>query len=73
MSNADRDLSAKDLIAVVIKEVYGKPMAYPANYRAEVFAAVAGVKTLNSRLIELARDLGFRVEEVWGKPLRGLS
>lgn len=51
-------------IQVIVKSVYGKPAIYPHNDHAKVLAELIGKKTFNMRDLELARDLGHRIEEV---------
>ncbi len=56
-------------LIVEIRDVYGKPMIYPANEAAEVLASIAGTKTIALRAIQAARRLGLQVTEVYGRPL----
>ena len=48
-------------ITVYSKNVYGRPLIYPANDAAHALAAIAGVKTLSERELNLARELGHTV------------
>lgn len=65
--------SSKPLVIVEIREVYGVRQAYPANQRADLLAKVANQKTLNSRVRELARNLGFDVVEKFNRSLEGVA
>jgi len=50
------------LIEVKIKTVYGKPMYYPINDKAELLAHIAGTETLTVQTLKLATDMGMRVK-----------
>lgn len=56
-------------ITVVRRDVYGKQKIYPSCDKAKMIAAIAGTATLTSRVIELARDLGFDVVEEYGRSI----
>ena len=43
---------------------YGNEVFYPACDKAELFALLAGTKTLTPYTIRLVRTLGYEVEEV---------
>jgi len=43
-------------IAVILKSVYGAPKLYPANDAAHALAAIAGTKTLEPRVLVLAKE-----------------
>lgn len=49
---------------VFTRTVYGVTKIYPANRPAEVIAKLAGQKTLTSREIALAQELGYVIEQV---------
>ena len=65
--------SGKPVVLVEIRDVYGNRLAYPANDKAKVVAAIAKAKSLNSVVRELARDLGFNVVELYGRSLEGVA
>jgi len=50
------------VLQLLIKQVYGKPTAYPANAAAERLAEIAGTKTLTANTIALAAAMGFTFE-----------
>ena len=43
------------ILMVVLKSVYGAPKLYPANDAAHALAAIAGTKTLEPRVLALAK------------------
>ena len=49
-------------ITVEIKNVYGEQKVYPVCYRAELFAAIAGTKTLTGPTIDRIKLMGYAVE-----------
>lgn len=49
------------VMLVKIENVYGVQKIYPANEVAEFFAAIAGTKTLSSKVVTYAAKLGFKV------------
>lgn len=50
------------MLQVILKSVYGKPMLYPANEAALALADIAGTKTLDPKVLRIARDrLGMKV------------
>lgn len=52
------------VILIKIKSIYGGLYAYPANEAAELFAAIAGTKTLAGTTLACAKQLGYEVKEV---------
>jgi hypothetical protein len=52
------------VVQIKVKSVYGVIQAYPANEAAELFAQIAGTKTLKHETLALAERLGFAIEEV---------
>lgn len=46
-------------ISIHIRDVYGKPTAYPACPTAEKFAALTGTKTLTPRDLKTIQSLGY--------------
>lgn len=54
---------------VEVRNVYGNAMIYPANQAAELFAKLAGKKTLDRDDLKNIKALGFVVEEVASKKL----
>jgi hypothetical protein len=57
------------VIQVQVRNVYGKPVVYPANEAAELIAAIAGTKTLSTATLAYARRLGFDIKQVEAYPL----
>lgn len=53
-----------DAIKVRITTKYGKELIYPASHEAELFAMIAGAKTLTRANIEHIKALGFNVDVV---------
>ena len=51
-------------VQVFVRQVYGRPLIYPANPAAQVAAQLAGVKTFSSAQLELLHDLGLKVERL---------
>lgn len=49
---------------VYVRHVYGRPLMYPANEIAKIFADLAGVKSLSAREVGLMMRLGYGVFEV---------
>tara|TARA_R110000868_G_scaffold11287_1_gene55199 strand:- start:260 stop:436 length:177 start_codon:yes stop_codon:yes gene_type:complete len=49
-------------VLITKKTVYGNDMFYPANEQAELFASIAGQKTLSYATLKAAEKLGFTVE-----------
>ena len=60
-------------VVVEIREVYGVRKAYPVSESAKVAAQLAGTKTLTGAALELCRDLGLAVSELYGRPLERLA
>jgi hypothetical protein len=52
------------VLLVKIQNVYGVQKIYPANEVAELFAKIAGTKTLSGAVITYAAQLGYRIEDV---------
>jgi len=52
-----------NLIAVKIKDVYGRELVYPANETGYKFADLLGVKTFNEWQIAQIKNLGFQFQE----------
>lgn len=51
-------------IKVQIRDVYGRPVAYPANQQAERLADMVGTKTLTIQTLRQAKAMGFVLIEV---------
>ena len=52
-------------IAVVeIKNVYGNEVIYPVNSVAQMFAAIAGTKTLTRAVVQQIKALGYSFQVV---------
>jgi len=52
------------VIQVNLKSVYGNVMAYPANEAAQIFADIAGSKTLSQEALRKIMALGYQVKAV---------
>lgn len=48
-------------LIVRVRSVYGVPNIYPVNEAAEVFARIAGTKTLTRGVLEEAERLGYSI------------
>lgn len=64
LNNAGLPLVQERVLQVQVKNVYGKATVYPANETAELFAAIAGTKTLAPVVLAYARRLGFDIQQV---------
>lgn len=53
-----------NVIKVKITTKYGKELIYPASESAELFAKIAGAKTLTRANIDIIKALNFDVEVV---------
>jgi hypothetical protein len=51
----------KQVVQVSVRMVYGTPAIYPANDAAQIFAAIAGTKTLQLNTLNKAKSLGYRI------------
>ena len=51
-------------IQIEIRNVYGKETIYPANETAQIFAKIAGTKTLLPDTLRHAKALGYDVQVV---------
>ena len=54
----------KIVIKVIIKQVYGKPLIYPANEVGQMFANLLKVKTFTKDDVENIKLLGYTFEQV---------
>ena len=59
--------NALKTVEVEVRSVYGNTLIYPANETAQIFAQIAGKKTLDKSDLNLIRSLGFEVEQVFQK------
>ena len=50
-------------IIVEVKDVYGKPLVYPINEEATLFAMISESKTLTPRVLDIIESLGFKIVE----------
>jgi len=48
-------------VKLVQRDVYGKPTLYPVNRAAQLFALIAGTRTIRHNDVEMIRQLGFDV------------
>jgi hypothetical protein len=53
----------EDEIIVEVKDVYGKPLVYPVNEEASLFAMIAESKTLTPRVLRIISSLGYKIRE----------
>jgi hypothetical protein len=58
-----------NVVAVEVRNVYGLDKIYPANRPAELFAQLAGTKTLSPADLLTIQALGFEVAEIHKKKL----
>lgn len=49
-------------LEVEIKTVYGKPMYYPINDKAQMLSHIAGTETLTAQTLKLAKDMGMCIK-----------
>lgn len=49
-------------VTISIKDVYGRPTAYPACKVSEGLAAIAGTKTLTVNTLRVALNMGFEFQ-----------
>ena len=54
--------SASQKLIVQVRSVYGVHSVYPVNETAQLFARIAGTKTLTHPTLQLAEQLGFLIE-----------
>jgi hypothetical protein len=71
LNNAGLPLIQERVVKIKIKNVYGSLKIYPANQAAELFAAIAGVKTLSNVQLAYAERLGFQIKQVEAYQLAG--
>lgn len=55
------DTTSQKFLLIEVREVYGVAKAYPLNRAAELFAEIAGTKTIGRRTLEKAEALGFEI------------
>jgi hypothetical protein len=55
----------ENFISLEIKDVYGRPTAYPCDTAAKHFAAIAGNKTLTQATLIHVLGLGFAIVELY--------
>ena len=53
-----------------IREVYGRPLAYPVNDQAETIQGLTGFKTLRRNDIASIEKLGFNVVTIHGERIK---
>ena len=49
-------------ILIEVKAQYGNNVIYPACNNAEIFAKLAGTKTLTKHTLELVEQLGYKID-----------
>lgn len=52
------------VLKVSVRSNYGAPAIYPANEAAQIFADIAGTKTLKVDTLAKAKKLGYRIEQI---------
>ena len=62
----------KQIVTIIVKQVYGNFVIYPDNENAKTFAAIAGTKTITFPTLQLIKKLGFEVVEKVEPKLKGL-
>ena len=50
-------------VEVIVRNEYGNVRAYPGNREAELFAKLAGTKTLTLEALRVIKDLGYEIEQ----------
>jgi hypothetical protein len=60
-------------IYIYSRTVYGNQIIYPACQAAEIFAAIAGTKTLTLSVLQHIKNLGFEIVEFHNSALGGLK
>ena len=58
------DMTARTIVRVEIRNVYGNERIYPACDSAAAFAQLAGTKTLSRHNIDAIKRLGYVIEVV---------
>lgn len=48
-------------LLIQVRNVYGTPTIYPINETAQLFARIAGTKTLTHPTLEVAEQLGYTI------------
>lgn len=67
MTNSTKDTIKKvKSITIEIKSIYGVFRAYPVCYDAELFASIAGTKTLTRDTLRLIKKLGYTIQNQVG-------
>tara|TARA_Y100000994_G_scaffold218824_1_gene197035 strand:+ start:196 stop:438 length:243 start_codon:yes stop_codon:yes gene_type:complete len=69
IARARKTTNGSKLAVYEIRDVYGRPLAYPINDRADQLQNLTGKKTLRRSDISKIVDLGFQVVTVHGEPL----
>lgn len=54
-----------NIVEIEVRSVFGNETIYPANETAQIFAQIAGKKTLSKQDLNLIRALGFDVNQVF--------
>jgi hypothetical protein len=57
--------NSENFLTIEIRDVYGKPNAYPLDTAARHFAAIAGTKTVTQQTLIHALGLGFAIVELY--------
>lgn len=54
-------------VQLKVKQNYGNQALYPANEQAQIFADIAGTKTLTIQVVKQILKLGYTVEYIHGE------
>lgn len=52
------------VLRVMMKNIYGRELIYPANDVAIAMAGIAGTKTLSTNQLKILKELGYHIEWV---------
>jgi hypothetical protein len=55
------DYTTQPTITVEVRDVYGKPIAYPMDTAARIFADIAGTLTLTDMTLKRIKALGYHI------------
>jgi len=57
----DYTIPNQPTITVEVRDVYGKPIAYPVDTAARIFADIAGTTTLTDMTLKRIKALGYHI------------
>lgn len=58
----------ENMVQFDLRDVYGRPTAYPVNDTARHLCQIAGTKTLTPNTVSIAGRMGFRFYRAIGEP-----